>query len=181
MKRVLKVLVCMLALLSVNCWFGLALAQDEDKPLLQMELVHSHSQYPAGASYPLALQVTIAPGYHINSDKPNSPELIPTTLSLKGVAGISLGKIMTPAPQQHMVKGEDEPWLVWDNKVTFIADLQVDKDVVPGSYEMVFNLMYQACDDNMCQMPTTEQLMFLIEVVAAGQPLIPINDDVFTQ
>ena len=162
---------------------------DEDAPLVRMELAYSYISdsgkvgypmaLPAGDSYSVALRITIASGYHINSDQPNSPDLIPTTLTLSAVDGISLEQVEVPAPEQHMVRGEEQPWLVWDNQVVFTSSLHIDKDVKPGSYELVFNLTYQACDDQMCQMPTSERLKFLLQVVAPGQPSLPINDDAF--
>ncbi len=151
----------------------------DDSSLLTMQVIHSRNGYAAGGQYPLALQVQIARGYHINTHQPNSPDLVPSKLSLAAPAGIAIQQIAYPQARQHKVQGEDKPWLVWSDNITIKPVLRIDPQVTPGRYDLALALFYQACDDQMCQMPISEELNFAIEVIAVGQSSAPINNDVF--
>lgn len=158
----------LLVIFIAFCVFGMtpAIAEDGEDYLVSLSLAHSRSQYPAGGQYSLALQAQIAPGYHINSNQPDSPDLIPTRVSLSGAPGISLSQVRYPPSAQHVIRGEEKPIKVWDGQVEFVALIDIGSQVAPGGYDLVFTLFYQACDDQMCQMPASRDLGFTLEVAS---------------
>lgn len=135
----------------------------EEPPLVTMNLTQSAS-YAAGNSYSMELLLSIQEGYHINSAEPESPELIPTRLTLSGAQGITLEKCIFPPVSHHKIAGEEKAWAVWNGEVVFTPIVKIVDKVKPGQYQLVFALFYQACDDQICQMPTTQELSFIIEV-----------------
>ena len=144
---------------------GHSLAQDSEEALVKLDLTQAHSVYAAGASYPMALSINIKQGYHINSTQPESPELVPTRLTLLNApTGISLAKYDVPPVQYHQMPDEEEPWAVWSGNIKFEPVVEIAKSVKPGKYELAYQLFYQACDDHICQMPTTVELGFILEV-----------------
>ena len=176
MKHFIRLMILVLFFLASLA--GLSAAQQDDA-LVKLRLLHSHDFYPVGGQYPLALMATVADGFHINSDQPDDSDLIPTRLSMEAPPGITLERITYPQPRRHQVKGENSPWLVWDGQIKFLLVMGIAPEVAPGSHELTLSLFYQACDDNLCQMPALQEIKFKIEATPSAQRPTPINRDVF--
>ncbi len=165
------------ALVAAMLWAGLALA--EEPPVITYKVVHSANAYPQGGVYPLALELTVAPGFHINSDKPDEPDLYPTSLILNGTAACALSPAVFP--QGHAYKA---PWLakpvqVFDGKVLVRFDLTVDKKANAGEHLLSGRLNFQACDDSSCLMPENLEISMPLKVAPAGQTVEKLNPAIF--
>lgn len=151
----------------------------EEPPAITYKVVHSQSAYPQGGVYPLAIELTVAPGYHINSERPGEPDLYPTSLILSCTKDCAL----SPAefPKAHPFK---PPWLpkpiqVLDGKVLVRFHVTVDKAAKPGQLFLGGRLNYQACDDSSCLMPDNLEINIPLTVVPAGQAAQKLNPEVF--
>ncbi len=105
----------------------------------------------------LRVDATILPGWHINSDRPSSPDYIATTLSVKPPPSISLRSIRYPpaeliAPAFSM----GEKLSVFTGAVTFEAAL-ANRGQIKAAEQLPFDLSldYQACNDRQCLRPVT--------------------------
>ena len=123
----------------------------------------------AGTTLRAVLQVKVAPGFHIQSDKPRDPSLIPLTLTIDAPAGISVGGLKFPPPKDFTLKGSDSPLAVFEGTFPIEAKLVVGKDHSAGEVTVPARLRYQACDETTCFRPTTISATWTFAVVAGGK------------
>ena len=92
------------------------------------------------------VKVKIAPGWHINSDKPIQDYLIPTRLTLNDDTELKAVSYPEPISQN----------LSFDNAVLslFEGDLSINAPY-PNDGDATFELQLQACDDKRCLPPET--------------------------
>lgn len=122
-----------------------------------------------GSSGNVDLMFRVAPGYHINSNKPSSELLIPTALHLDMPTDISMAKIDYPKGEDRSFPfSPDDKLNVYTGDVSITAMLHAGKDLVPGKYRVHGYLKYQACDDRACYPPTRVPLAFDVQVVKGG-------------
>jgi thiol:disulfide interchange protein DsbD len=126
----------------------------------------------------LRVYATILPGWHINSDKPTSPDYIATRLTIVGPQSIGIKDIRYPpaqtiAPEFSM----GEKISVFTGAVTFNAPLEVKTKPGPGeALTFDISLDYQACNDRQCLRPVTISRQIALSWPGAGglvQPLKP--------
>jgi cytochrome c biogenesis protein CcdA/thiol-disulfide isomerase/thioredoxin len=122
----------------------------------------------AGTTALVRLQVKVAPGFHIQSDKPRDPSLIPLTLTFDAPAGVSVSGLAFPASKDFTLKGSDQPLAVFEGAFAIEARLAIAKDHPPGEITIPARLRYQACDEIMCFRPMTIPATWTLTIVAAG-------------
>jgi hypothetical protein len=122
------------------------------------------------ATVPLTFRV--APGYHINSNRPKSEFLIPTVLKVDATTDIVIGKTTYPEGQDTSFPFDP------DEKLNvYTGDFKVDVLVRPlhtvqaGKYVVRGTLKYQACDNAACYPP--KQLPVSFDVKIAKAPPAP--------
>lgn len=114
----------------------------------------------------LAFHVTN--GYHINSNRPRSEFLIPTTLKVGADTDIVIGGVNYP-------EGEDMSFaFAPDEKLNvYTHDFEVGVIVRPlsgaqsGKYMLRGSLKYQACDNAACYPPKLLPISFEVRIVKA--------------
>jgi hypothetical protein len=144
----------------------LAQAESEDAPVLTLDISPAQIVAQAGSRAQALVRLRITPPFHINSDQPNDPALIPTSFTLLNPPpGIKLLAIRYPRPDKLEVKGEPAPWLVFNDQSLLGIELEIDASAPPGRYQMQGQLRYQACDQHICQMPDEQTAGFILQVV----------------
>ncbi len=128
-------------------------AKAELSPLVEIETV------TPGSEVRVALKVQLPEGYHMNSNKPRDPMLIPVVLTVPAPdqqlpAGISVKEIVFPKASDLQQRGADQPLSVFEHEFAIGAVLKVDAGVAPGKVTIPARLRYQACDETMCYIPT---------------------------
>jgi Thiol:disulfide interchange protein DsbD, N-terminal len=121
-----------------------------------------------GASTTVPLSFRVSSGYHINSNRPKSEFLIPTTLKVDATTDILIGKTTYP-------EGQDMSFaFAPDEKLNvYTGDFQVDvlvrplHDVQVGKYVVRGILKYQACDNAACYPPKQLPLSFDVKIAKA--------------
>jgi thiol:disulfide interchange protein len=101
-----------------------------------------------------ALQVSLPDGFHVQSDKPRDPALIPTVLTIDPPAGVIVKEIVFPKPIDAKVLGFDQPLAVFERDFTVgvLFDVTAERTAglrVPG------HIRYQACNETTCFPPKT--------------------------
>ncbi|MFH1034730.1 MAG: protein-disulfide reductase DsbD domain-containing protein [Pseudomonadota bacterium] len=151
----------------------------EEPPTLTARVLHSLNAYAPGGPYPLIVELTIRPGYHINDQRPAEPDLFPTTLTWPASPDISFGPAVFPAPRKYKPSFASQPMEVHDGRVLVRATLQVAKTAAPGARELKAKLVFQACDDQSCLMPETLEVPLTVTVAPAGKPGQALNQELF--
>ena len=131
-----------------------------------------------GSTARVALEVTLDPGFHVNSNTPLDEALIPTVLTLDPPAGISLEALAFPEPIRVTV-GIDE-LAVFEEQFRIGATLRADRTMAPGAYSVPGSLRWQACNDTMCFTPVTTPIQLDVTVVPASVALTTVHPDLFS-
>lgn len=138
-------------------------------PRVEREAVH------AGDTLLLALEVRLAPGFHVQSDRPVDEFLIPTRLSFDPPGGIEVTALAYPEAVKFL-QAETLELLVFEEQFVIGARLVLDPDVAPGTYTIPATFGYQACDDMLCYAPAEEAVEFRVNVVSDDRPVQPSTD-----
>jgi uncharacterized protein len=107
--------------------------------------------------------LNIGQGFHINSNSPSTPNLIPTTLALRNADDFEF-TVEYPQPVMHTYAYADQPLSVYEGKVTLNAMIRRLPDTIskfPDTAALV--LTYQACTDNACLQPATIRMLLELE------------------
>lgn len=142
-------------------------------PLVEGDGVH------AGTTVRAALQVQLPKGFHVQSNKPRDPTLIPTKLTITAPAGVGVPEIVFPASADLVQVGQKEPLAVFEQNFVIGVRFAVSPTVAPGAPRIPGRLTYQACDDTTCFAPTTAELQWTLHVVPASVRITKQHNDVF--
>ena len=140
-------------------------------PLVGSDGVH------AGTDVHLALQVSLPPGFHVQSNKPRDPLLIATELTVDSPAGVSVAEVVFPTPVDLKQTGADQPLAVFEQTFSVGVRVAVARGAT-GEIVVPARLRYQACDDKTCFAPTKLTTQWTLRVVPATTPTRPLNRDV---
>ncbi len=107
----------------------------------------------------------VTPGFHVNSNKPHSEFLIPTTLRLTAPTDIVIGVVNYPAGVERSFPfAPTDKMSVYGSQFVINFAMRPLASVIPGKYAVHGTLKYQACDDATCYPPKQIPVTFLIKV-----------------
>jgi len=149
------------------------------KDLVQINTYQSFDKVYKGTEFKLAVEVSVAEGWHINSDQPYDDYLIPTELTLEENDLFKLKKVVYPKPHDYKFSFSESPLSVWEGTVYKGALIEVDSAAIPGIYPVIVRLQYQACNEMSCQAPTSITDTIKVEVADKTTPVNSINEDKF--
>ncbi len=151
---------------------ALAAAEDipsKKPPSVTMEPAPAFT-VPRGKPTKVTLQFRVAPGFHINSHKPNSQLLIPTTLKLDPPTDIVAEKVTYPPGKDFTFAFDPTEKLnVYTGIFAVSALVRPLNTVAASPYTVRGNLKYQACDDRACYPPKQLPVEFEIKVVKGAK------------
>jgi thiol:disulfide interchange protein DsbD len=122
--------------------------------IVKIETYQSLDKIYPGGEFKLAIEADVKESWHINSNKPKDEFLIPTTISLEDTTNFKLLKIVYPAAKEYIFDFSSIPVLAWEGKVFFGALVKTTVEIVPGDYDLIVELGYQACNNQSCLPPT---------------------------
>jgi uncharacterized protein YyaL (SSP411 family) len=114
------------------------------------------------------LQLSLRPGWHINSARPDEEHLVATELSGEGLdGGLSLTEVKFPEGDEIELPFNDKPMSVYQGVVEIPFTLQAAADGAAGLRRARLTLRYQACDDRKCLAPA--ELPLVLALYGAGE------------
>jgi|tagenome__1003787_1003787.scaffolds.fasta_scaffold20595002_2 hypothetical protein len=123
---------------------------------------------PKGGKAGVEMLFRVAPGFHINSNKPTSDLYIPTAVKFDVPTDISLGKVEYPEGELLSFPFDPDTKLsVYTGDITVKALVMTAKSTPKGTYRVHGNLRYQACDNRACYPPTKVPIAFDVTVANA--------------
>jgi hypothetical protein len=158
-----------LNLIGLRCAMVLAAAaslygQSPSRSYVEFEPLSTVAATP-GKSIPVQFTFHIRSGYHINSSKPLTPELIPTSLGFTPPAEMVIAKVQYPAGQLTSFPFDPtEKLSVYSGDVVIKAILISQPNAAPGDYTVHGEFKYQACDNNACYPPKKLPVQFDVKV-----------------
>ncbi len=149
------------------------------RPTPRLQALVETDGVPAGTTVRLALRVTLTVGFHVQSNAPRDPALVPTLLTLTPPAGVTVDEIVYPAASDLKQAGQAQALAVFGTDFVIGVRLAVAPNMAPGTVEVRGKLRYQACDDKVCYTPVTADVSWTVRVVVAGAAVAPQNPAVF--
>jgi thiol:disulfide interchange protein len=131
-------------------------------PLLERDAVE------AGSTVRGLVQVSLPEGFHVQSDEPRDPSLIPTQLFVSPPPGIEVTEVVYPAATEFVLPGYGQPLLVFEHTFLVGVEIRVADVSPPGAVRIPARVRYQACDDRACYAPANVEIEWAFHVVAAG-------------
>jgi thiol:disulfide interchange protein DsbD len=102
------------------------------------------------------VEMTIAPGWHVQSHDPGDKFLIPTTLDVTPPAGQRAGAVeYPPAVEKALEFADGKKLRLYEGRVTLAVPLE---GAATDAGPVRAKLRYQACDDTTCLAPKTVEL-----------------------
>ncbi len=130
---------------------------------------------------PLLIKISVAPGWHINSNKPKENFLIPSVVSLLDTSVFTLSDIKYPQAREVKLAFSDVPLSVFEGDVYITAKLKLKSDKKPGQAILKLLFDYQACNNANCIAPSREMAVYQLWVAVKGETVNAINQDIFTE
>ena len=119
----------------------------------------------AGSIAIVTLKVRLPAEFHVQSDKPRDPFLIPTALTVKPPAGIVVDRLVYPKPTDLAQAGRKEPLAVFGGEFSIDVRLTIAAEAAAGDIVLPAQLRYQACDDKVCYAPARADVQWTLHVV----------------
>jgi len=138
----------------------------ELSPVAATDAVH------AGSTVRAALLVKLPDTYHMQSNAPRNPLLIPTQLQVETPSGVQVTELVYPAAIDLKQEDVELPLAVFEREFAIGISLSIGADVPPGQLVMPVHLRYQACDDSMCYGPTNVDANWTLKVVPTTTALV---------
>jgi thiol:disulfide interchange protein DsbD len=132
-----------------------------------------------GQTVRAALQVALPEGFHVQSDAPRDPTLIPTVLTVSPPEGVTVTEIVYPPSVDLRQVGIDQPLAVFERVFPIGVQLTVPRSVTGGEIVVAARLRYQACNDTTCFAPTTADAEWRLRVAPAAARSPRQHADVF--
>src|SRR5262249_39189247 len=111
-------------------------------------------QMNPGETRRVELDFRVSSGFHINSNKPHSNLLIPTTLKLVTPKPLDITSIQYPAgDDQTFPFSPNEKLSVYTGDFTLYVVLKAPTFAKGSNFNVGGELFYQACDKNACYPP----------------------------
>jgi len=124
-----------------------------------------------GQSAPLLIKLRVQPGFHINSNKPLTPELIPTEVHFTPPEDLAIAKVKYPAGELKSFPFDPNTKLsVYSGEVAVHAVVLPMPKAATGTYTVHAELKYQACDNSACYPPKQLPVNFEIQVLKNPAP-----------
>ena len=178
-----SLMLCMMltTVISLNAWaqfgdFGLAGTAPIHK--IRADGYLSVDKVQPGSQFQIAIVVEIDEGWHINAN-PAGENLIATEVLLpENTPNVTFGEIVYPNGEVMNLASLGLVPLYHDSITIGIqADLLQTAPIQQQTLD--FKLRYQACNDDVCLLPTEVSLAVPLTVVGIEETVQPINDAIF--
>lgn len=107
------------------------------------------------------LQISLRPGFHVNSEKPRDEFLIPIKLTWTS-GPLQVKQITYPKPED--VKVGNDTLSVFTGKFTIQTEFLAPQQAPAGIATMQGKLRYQACDNRSCKRPVTVAVQLPVSI-----------------
>ncbi len=130
-----------------------------------------------GSTIAVEAIANIEEGWHVHSNTPPEPYLIPTVLTLTLPEGFGDPEVFYPPPEERSFAFAPGLVLsVYEGRLGIAAGVAIPPEFTGSSFEIAAKLRYQACNDTTCLPPATATATIEIEVSDAA-PLAPAGSD----
>jgi uncharacterized protein YyaL (SSP411 family) len=139
----------------------------------------STDKLPSNGTCFFALRLKIAEGWHINANPTGSEFLEPTELTAFGKFGTEMVAIRYPSGKDLVQPGSDEQAKMYEGEATIYGELRAPAKSAGRMEELVFEVLYGACNDKRCLPPKTLKISHKVSIARAGEEVRGVNAKLF--
>jgi len=132
-----------------------------------------------GGKCPIAIELTIADGWHINANPAQSEFAIPTEVKITSKQKIKMSKIKYPKHELLQVDGEPQQSHVYGGRVIIYAMLEISAEEMADEAELEVEVKTQACNEKACEPPETKKLVGKRPLANAGDAIKRTHESKF--
>jgi uncharacterized protein (DUF58 family) len=154
----------LLAAVILAALAGPATGAAQSRPKIELTPVVKTATVRAGRPVTIALEVTLPPDIHVQSDKPRDEAFFPTALVLTPPAGVTVTGTKYPPAVDFVQVGQPAPLAVFEKSFTVTATLALPASTKPGELVIPGRFDYQACDDKLCYRPIKTEVRWTLTV-----------------
>jgi thiol:disulfide interchange protein DsbD len=144
-----------------------------EEPIINVKVIPGKEAFQRGKAYPIMLEISVRPPYHINADLPTEDYLIGTTLDFKGVPGAVHRKIVFPPAQMKQLGFSENLLAVYEGTIQINAEVFLDEDFEGDELEIAGVVGFQACDNRSCLPPDEVPFSLKVPVEDADRIEVP--------
>jgi len=122
-----------------------------ETPDVRARLIAPENAVP-GSSVPVAFEMTVGPGWHVNSHTPAEKFLIPTNIDVSATAG-KFSPVRYPPHVERRFEFADGVLRVYEGTVRFETELALPADA-GGQVTLAGTVRFQACNERQCFPPS---------------------------
>ncbi len=146
-------------------WLGVVPVPAHAADVLAIQVPRSIAAQPGSVVHVL-IQLAVKPGYHVQANPVENPDLIPITLAVQPAAGVSTAEPVYPRAKRMRLPGDTQDLVIYDGAFAIVLPLRISKDSKPGDVlGLKGTLRYQACDDSHCLFPVSLPVAFGVTIV----------------
>lgn len=117
-----------------------------------------------GESNEILIEMEILDPYHIQANPAANPRLIPSTLSLEAVSGITANSPIYPPGKRYRLKQSQESLSVYSGKLVLKVPITVSAVAKLKSVRLRGKFRFQPCNDSICFFPVSLPIEIPIEI-----------------
>jgi DsbC/DsbD-like thiol-disulfide interchange protein len=131
-------------------------SQDTSDKVVNINLSPVTKTIKTGSLVELDLLVNIKEGWHINSDKPLDPNMVPTVVSLRDTSVYKIKNIKYPLPHIKKLAFSENELSLYEDAAAVKIQLIIDKNYNKKNININGEIQYQPCNDQTCLFPFTK-------------------------
>jgi len=164
-------------LMIVACLVVAAIPANAAGPVFTASAAWDGQPPLAGGSGTVRIQVTVQPGWHVNSDAPLDPYLIPTRVQLELPGGWSAETPRFPASGLVKFAFSEDKLAVFEGAFVVTVPVRLAPGAArPATLKGIVEA--QACNDKVCLAPT--EVPFVVALASTSAPAAPKNGAALT-
>jgi len=117
-----------------------------------------------GAPVEAKIPVSVASGFHVNSNTPTDEYLIPLKLTWTSTGALEGGEVTYPKPSLEKYEFAAKPLSVFTGNFFLAATFKVGASAPAGPGAATGKLRYQACNERACFAPKTVEVTLPYQV-----------------
>ena len=133
---------------------------------VQVEVIQSRSQYPAGGSYPIHFLVRVNNPWYIHGTGASEEGLIPTLLSFPDSPALKVEDIKFPAPEKKRFEYTKSPIELFSGEFRVHARVIINRKAPAGEQAIKGKFSFQACSAKSCLPPETVPVFLSLNITS---------------
>lgn len=131
-----------------------------------VHLFSSQQNVRSGQTFYIGLALDIAEGWHLYGPNPEIGFLIPAEVSVSANNAFTIGSISKPSPLKKLDPVLKQILATYEGRIWYFIPVIIKKIAQDGQATIKIQIKTQACDQNICLPPRTDEIEFVIDIAS---------------